>query len=156
MILNKNLDIWNSKTMFEKLDFYFDFLNQLKEMFKDNDMPIVITTSGLEKPDPRIIWVNSKFCEKTGYSLNELIGESPRKLQGDKTNKEMLKELKRVIKRGDKYTGITVNYKKDKTPYLVQLVIKPLYDFDGNLSNYIALHHIVSEKIEDIDKIKWE
>ncbi|NJK38904.1 MAG: PAS domain-containing protein [Oscillatoriales cyanobacterium RM2_1_1] len=53
---------------------------------------IVITTSNLAPPGPVIIYVNRAFTEITGYSPEEVLGQTPRILQGPKTNRRVLNQ----------------------------------------------------------------
>ena len=78
--------------------------------------PILITNGELEGPDnPKILYVNPAFEEMAGYKKEEILGQTPRILQGEKTNSSALEELKAKLSRGEFFEGRTVNYKKDGT-----------------------------------------
>lgn len=59
---------------------------------------ILITELSLEKPGPKIIYVNSNFTEITGYEPEEVIGKTPRILQGPKTDREVMERMKERLK----------------------------------------------------------
>ncbi|MEJ7913717.1 MAG: PAS domain S-box protein [Chitinophagaceae bacterium] len=51
-------------------------------------------------PGPRIIYVNAAFTKMTGYSSEEVIGKTPRMLQGPKTDRN---ELNRLVRSFNKW-----------------------------------------------------
>ena len=74
------------------------------------DICIVVTDKDLEAPGPRILYVNKKWEEITGYSKEEVLGKSPRILQGPNSCRETLGKLKDCLKNGQKFEGTTINY----------------------------------------------
>ena len=48
---------------------------------------IVITDAQLSEPGPIILYVNPAFTEMTGYAAQEVVGKSPRFLQGPETDR---------------------------------------------------------------------
>jgi len=80
---------------------------------------VIVTTSNTESPGPLIVYVNPAFCKKTGYSPDEVIGESPRMLQGPATERKVLDRLKENLKNNEPFHGSTVNYRKNGSPYVV-------------------------------------
>ena len=47
---------------------------------------ILITTAELDAPGPTIVYVNPAFERITGWSKSEAVGQTPRILQGPKTD----------------------------------------------------------------------
>lgn len=47
---------------------------------------MLVTDTQLESPGPKILFVNPAFCKMTGYTKEDLIGKTPRILQGPLTN----------------------------------------------------------------------
>ncbi len=108
---------------FEKLKDLYEGLSEDKQKLQkhlrlleqsiENDYDsILITDINLEKPGPKIVYVNDGFTEITGYSREEVIGKTPRILQGPKTDREVLDRLKERLKHGKPFFGQAVNYKK--------------------------------------------
>lgn len=110
-----------------------------------NDM-ILITDAELDDPGPRIVFVNDAFLKNTGYSKEEVIGKTPRILQGPKTNMAMLRTLKETIARGEYFAGATVNYRKNKTPYHVEWHISPIRDSSGKVLYYVSIQKDVTKR----------
>lgn len=60
---------------------------------------VIVTEAQLDSPGPRIVYANPAFARQTGYPVEELIGQTPRILQGPDTDPVMLKELRRRLTR---------------------------------------------------------
>ena len=87
-------------------------LSQLRES-------VVITTKDLEAPGPLIVYVNPAFTRMTGWEPEELLGESPRILQGPKTTRNTLDRLRAQLQKGEAFEGEDINYRKDGTPFYI-------------------------------------
>jgi PAS domain S-box-containing protein len=109
--------------------------------------PIAMTDANI-KGGVRFIYVNDAFCKETGYSKEELIGQNPRILQGEKSDRVMLAKLKEEIVLGNNFVGKTVNYKKDGTPYYVKWSISPLKNDDEQIIAFISIHKIISVQVK--------
>lgn len=138
----------------------FDLLKNIdavKPLFEQTYNPIVITSSQLELPGPQIIYANKAFCENTGYSIEELLGETPRILQGELTDREVLDRLKTTLLKGEFFQGNTINYRKDGSQYWVEWNISPIYDTNNELSCYFCVQHdITAQKELELYKTKLE
>lgn len=80
---------------------------------------VVITNAALDGEGPCITYCNPAFCRMTGYTEQELLGRSPRLLQGPKTDPQVLQRLRECLRSGTFFQGSTVNYRKDGSSYLV-------------------------------------
>lgn len=115
---------------------------------------ILITTAGLEDPHPVIEWVNPAFERMTGWTREEIVGKSPRVLQGPKTSRALLDQLKDDLTNNRPFQGESVNYRKDGTEYSVEWKISPLLDGDGKIGHWVAIQrdtterHRVTEELE--------
>ena len=110
---------------------------------------VIITKAGLDEPgEPEIIFVNDAMYHLTGYTREEMIGKTPRVLQGDHTNHEERTEMKNRLKAGESTTAVIENYRKDGSTYWVQLSIYPAKDEEGRLVGWIAIQKDVSREKE--------
>ena len=100
-------------------------LQLFKKALEQTSEAVVITDTDLET-GPYIIFVNAAFERMTGYSRDEAIGQTPRMLQGPKTNRRTLVKLKQTLLAGDDFEGTSVNYRKDGTSYDVRWRINPV------------------------------
>jgi diguanylate cyclase (GGDEF)-like protein/PAS domain S-box-containing protein len=110
--------------------------------------PVVITGPELEPPGPRFLYVNQAFCDMTGYDAGEVLGQTPRILQGPRTERAVLDELRRRLTAGERFHGSTVNYRKDGTPYLVEWNITPVRDEAGETECFVSVQRDVTRRAE--------
>jgi PAS domain S-box-containing protein len=74
----------------------------------------------------KVLYANRAFKKLTGYAPTEVIGKTPRILQGAGTDKKVIARLGTALKRGGKFEGQAVNYRKDGTPFLMVWRVLPV------------------------------
>lgn len=74
----------------------------------------------------KIIYANNAFKTLTGYAPSEVIGKTPRILQGPGTDRKVIARLGKVLKKGGKFEGRAINYKKDGTPFIMYWRVLPV------------------------------
>lgn len=121
-------------------------LNLLENAIRSDYDSIIITTLELEEPGPEIVYVNDGFTRMTGYSREEAIGNSPRMLQGEKTDRAVLDKLKKRLKDGQSFFGHTVNYRKDGSEFINQWDIHPLTNNEGEITHWVSYQHDITER----------
>lgn len=161
MLDSKTLDVIKSlskdELAFEKLKQMFEnerddantyktHLELLESAVRNDYDSIIVTDLNLDNPGPRIVYVNDGFEKMTGYSRNEVIGESPRILQGAKTDRKVLDRLKECLIKGKSFFGQTVNYRKDGSEYINQWDIHPLLNKDGEITHWVSYQHDITER----------
>ena len=107
---------------------------------------ILITDAQLDAPGPHIIFANPAFTRLTGYGLEEVIGQTPRILQGPRTDPAVLRRLRAQLERGERFAGATVNYRKDGSEYDQEWEIGPIVDSQGRATHYVAVQRDVTER----------
>ena len=113
------------------------------------DICIVVTDKDLEAPGPRILYVNKKWEEITGYSKEEVLGKSPRILQGPNSCRETLGKLKDCLKNGQKFEGTTINYTKDGTQVdMAWLTIQYMSGY------FVAIQKVCEDKDKMLAQLK--
>lgn len=96
-----------------------------------------------------ITFVNSKFCEVSQYSLDELIGKGHNIVRHPDMPKAVFKLMWSTIKKGEIFRGIVKNRKKDGSPYWVDATIVPIFE-RGKIVKYIgARYHIQDEHVAE-------
>jgi PAS domain S-box-containing protein len=97
----------------------------LSTAVEDMSTGVLITGPELEPPGPRIEYVNEAMTRITGYDREELVGETPRLLQGPRTDRDELERLKMRVSACRPFEGENVNYRKDDTLYHLRWRITP-------------------------------
>ena len=103
----------------------------LRSALEQSFNSVLITDAQPGPMGPRIVYANPAFCEMTGYSATELLGQTPRILQGAQTSPEVLQTLRECLQANRFFRGSTVNYRKDGRPYTVEWNISPVKDEAG-------------------------
>lgn len=104
-----------------------------------SDYSVVVTTAEVDQPGPQILYVNSMFTRMTGYALTDVLGKTPRILQGPETSRDVLDELRTALKTGTDFVGRAINYKRDGTPFELEWHVHPLKDHNGNITHFLAV-----------------
>lgn len=118
----------------------------LVRVLAETEAVVLVTTADLDVPGPKIVAASEGFCRLTQYSLEELMGQTPRILQGPLTERAVLDRLRQACSRGEPFVGETVNYRKDQTPYVVEWCIDPIHDTTGKITHFIAVQHDVTRQ----------
>ncbi|MBL7002653.1 MAG: EAL domain-containing protein [Gammaproteobacteria bacterium] len=86
-----------------------------------------------------ITYVNEKFCEVSGYSKDELIGQNHRVVNSDNQPEEYWHNMYRVTSKGGIWHDKVRNKAKDGHYYWVDTTILPLFDNEGKLTGYSSM-----------------
>ncbi|MGR9090459.1 MAG: PAS domain-containing protein [Gammaproteobacteria bacterium] len=95
----------------------------LKTLAENSFDSILITDASKEG---KVIFANKAFKKLTGYNPAEVIGKTPRILQGPGTDKKVISRLSSALKNGGKFEGKAINYKKDGTPFIMYWRVLPV------------------------------
>lgn len=115
---------------------------------------VVITTADLEAPGPYIIYVNRAFEKMTGWMRKEVIGNSPRILQGPKTDHGIFQDLSYKLQKGEVWKGRTVNYRKNGSEFIMEWSIVPIKNKVGNIHQYLAVQKDVTQIVHTEKKLQ--
>lgn len=109
---------------------------------------VIITKAELNNPGPEIVYVNEAFTRISGYTRDEVIGRSPRMLQGELTCKDTLSQIGRCLRQGNQFKGELLNYHKSGLTYWLDISIVPIYDEAGVITHYAAIEREISDRKE--------
>jgi two-component system, cell cycle sensor histidine kinase and response regulator CckA len=93
-----------------------------------------------------IEYVNPKFTEVTGYTLDEVRGKNPRLLRSGETPPAVYRELWAAITGGQSWHGELLNRKKDGTTYWDDVWVYPVRDAGGSVTRFLALKEDITER----------
>lgn len=117
---------------------------------------VLITDAELELPGPRIVYVNPAFSQMTGYSLDELIGKTPRIMQGPETDWSVIRRLRDDLEHGRPFEGKSKNYRKDGSAFIMEWTIAPVLDEEYQVTHYVALQRDVTERERLLEMLRHQ
>lgn len=104
-----------------------------------NDAVVITEAEPVGEPGPRILYINEAFTRITGYSLEEVIGKTPRILQGAKTDRAELNKIRQALACWEPITVEVINYRKDGSEFWNEFSIVPVADKNGWYTHWIAI-----------------
>ena len=99
-----------------------------------------------------INYVSQAFCDISGYTKEELIGNRHRIVRHPDTPKELFVEMWKTISSGKRWEGEIKNKKKNGDYYWVKAYISPIFDDKNKIIGYTAIRHDITDKkrVEEI------
>jgi two-component system NtrC family sensor kinase len=118
-----------------------EMLRTLSTVVEQSPVAVVIT-------DPRgqISYVNRKFTESTGYSLEEVQGKNPRILNSGYSPREMYITLWKTVLAGKEWQGEFRNRKKNGEMFWESAVISPIVDENGKITHLVGMKQDITEQ----------
>jgi PAS domain S-box-containing protein len=108
----------------------------LLKVLAENSFDSILITDATAKG--KVIYANKAFKKLTGHEPSEVIGKTPRILQGTGTDKKVIDRLAVALKSGKKFEGKAINYKKDGTPFIMYWRVLPI-KVGKNIEAWIAI-----------------
>ncbi len=103
-----------------------------------------ITDAELEQPGPTIVFVNDAYCNLMIATREDVVGRTPRIMQGPLTDRAVLDRLKEALKAGETFEGETINYRSDGRPFINKWRIDPIRDQAGTVTHFAAAQQDVT------------
>jgi PAS domain S-box-containing protein len=122
-------------------------LKLLESVITNTTEAVLITEADpIGDAGPRIVYVNQAFTEMTGYTSDELIGQTPRILQGPKSDKTELSRLSVALHNYKPCEITIINYKKNGDEFWINFAVSPVTNKDGKCTHFIAIERDVTER----------
>ncbi|MBF0264229.1 MAG: PAS domain S-box protein [Gammaproteobacteria bacterium] len=121
---------------------------QLQAQKDAMDHHAIISMTDLEG---NITYVNEKFCEISGYSKEELLGQNHRILSSDYCNKDYWRNMYCQVKSDKLWQDQIRNRAKDGSFYWVDTTIVPLYNRENEHSGYTSIRTDVTEEVKVLE-----
>lgn len=112
------------------------------------DSIIITEAEPIDLPGPRILYCNAAFTRATGYAEDEVIGLTPRLLQGQNTDPESRARLRRALSAWEPIEIEMINYRKDGTEFWVELSIVPVANERGWFTHWVSVQRDITERKE--------
>ncbi|MDB5193081.1 MAG: hypothetical protein JWQ96_2644 [Segetibacter sp.] len=98
------------------------------------------------KSGPKIQFVNKAFCDMTGFSAEELIGNRPAILQGSNTNRQAIARMHEAMVKGDTCNEELLNYKKNGETFWCDISVAPVSVNSNQITYFIATRRDITQK----------
>jgi len=116
-----------------------------KEYKVDPDALLISETDA----NGKITYVNSAFCEVSGYTHEELLHNPHTIVRHPSMPKILFERMWDNLKLLKAWHGSIKNLRKDGSYFWMELEIQPVTNEDGVLEHYIAVYRSLSEKNRD-------
>ena len=113
-----------------------------------HDAILITEAEPIDDPGPRILYANEAHHRMSGYSLEEMLGKSPRMMQGQDTDPEVRAKIRQSLKRWKPIVTEVLNYRKDGTPYWAELSIVPVADETGWYTHWVSIQRDINARKE--------
>lgn len=154
------LNTWFSVNVYpsrEGLAIYFQNVNvrrQTEEHLKlletcvahMNDIVVITEAEPQDEPGPRILFVNDAFVQRTGYTREEVMGKSPRFLQGPNTQRPALQRMREAMKKWQPMRTELINYTKSGEEFWLDIDLVPVANDAGWYTHWVAVERDISER----------
>ena len=103
--------------------------------------------------DRKILFANKSLCEITGYELHELIGQTPKIFQFEKTDPNTIARINSALLKNEIVKEQILNRSKNGREYWLELNIVPVFE-NNEVTGYIAVETDITERIIDENRLK--
>jgi diguanylate cyclase (GGDEF)-like protein/PAS domain S-box-containing protein len=111
-----------------------------------NDM--VLIAHAVDSPDARqpIIFANEAFERRTGYTREEIVGQSMRVLFGLDTDPDEVDRILRAVARNEPVSAELLCYTKAGDPYWVEMEMVPFASEGGRNTHWVVVGRDITER----------
>lgn len=125
------------------------YLHLLKSVVVNAKDAILITEAEpINMPGPRIVYCNPAFSAATGFSLEDVIGQTPRILQCEESDRDTLRRLRESLQRWEPVEVELINARRDGSRFWVQMSIVPVANEKGQFTHWISVQRDITERKE--------
>ena len=136
----------DSSTQRESIDFQARVRLLESVVVNTTDSILITEAEPIDEPGPCIRYANPAFTRVTGYTMEEVLGKSPRLLQGPLSGTEGPALIRAALKAWKPIVVELLNYKKDGSTFWVELSIAPVCDDTGWYTHWISVQRDVTER----------
>ena len=126
--------------------------NQLFKSLIQSTTDVVMVTDATPHEDggPRIVYVNPAFEQLLGYSSEEVLGQSPRLLNGPDTDRHTRYRIRKALREGKGIRTEILKYCKSGQTRWLDMNVVPLCDANGTVTHFACIERDLTryKKIE--------
>ncbi len=124
-------------------------IRKLSTAIEQSPSIVVITDT-----QARIEYVNPKFCQITGFTSAEVIGQTPTLLKSGQQPKDFYQNLWQTVLSGNDWQSELQNKKKNGTLYWELASISPLKNQGQAITHFIKVAEDITERKQAEDKLR--
>ena len=129
----------------------YEIINELKEFDRFVDGSVLVSRADNKG---KITYVNKKFQEVSGWSLDEVIGKDHNIVNSGYHPKEFWSKMYEVtVKEKEIWNAIVTNKNKNGELYWVDSYIKAEFDTKGSLKGFMSIRYDVTEIVKNSQEI---
>ena len=130
-------------------------LNELEQRVEERTLKLRKLSEAVEQAPEAILitdrtgnieYVNRSFMDTTGFSMDEVIGQTPRILKSGNQDAAFYQKLWETISSGKAWSSTVVEKRKDGSFYPAMLSIAPIMDHSGKITHFVGYHQDITEQ----------
>jgi PAS domain S-box-containing protein len=110
------------------------------------DSILITSAAPTRHPGPEIVYVNDAFTQMTGYQPEDVIGLTPRILQGPGTSRKELDRIQEALLQWKPVEVELLNYKKNKEEFWVSISIVPVSNEQGWFTHWVSIQRDITAR----------
>jgi PAS domain S-box-containing protein len=109
-----------------------------------NDAILITEAEPVDESGGKIVYANAAFAKMSGYSVEEVLGKTPKTFRGPQTDNREIAKLNEAVKNWQPLEIELLNYKKDGSKFWTNFTIVPVADKTGKFTHWISVQRDVS------------
>jgi PAS domain S-box-containing protein len=101
-----------------------------------------------------ILWINAAFTGETGYTPDEVIGQTPRILKSGLQDDAFYRRFWERIRGGHTFRGEFINRRKDGSVYFDEHTVTPVCAKDGTITHFVGVMHDITERKRSEEQLR--
>lgn len=146
-LLNKLADITEQQNLAREVEQSRKLLEQYKLLVDEKAIVAKIDLQG------NITYINQHFCELSGYSEAELIGQHYLFSFEQNDQLAILEDLKHTVLEQKKWQGLLKKKTKTGNIYVVDVTVVPIVNAQNNIEEFVALMVDMTEIYEKFERL---
>jgi PAS domain S-box-containing protein len=111
-----------------------------------NDGVLITNSTQVLGNNVKIIYVNQAICHITGYTQDELIGQSPFLLLGHHVDNAVRQRLEQTFGENTPVESEIIQYRKDGQALWMSVSAVPVFDNNNNVTHWISIQRDITDK----------
>ncbi|MEN8303511.1 MAG: EAL domain-containing protein, partial [Campylobacterota bacterium] len=138
----------NDKNADEKINNNLSYLQSYKDTIDEN---LIVTRTDI---DGNITFANDNFYKVSGYTKDEVLGESHNIIRHPDNQPAMFEKLWKTILSKKPWHGRIKNLKKDGSSYWIDTTVSPILNKDNEIVEFLAVRHDITKLLMQQEELR--